>query len=58
MSDPCNAGVPQGSMLGPMLFLLFINDMLEVISTCNMEMYADDVRIRSWYLIGQVKKMF
>jgi len=44
LSDPCNikAGVPQGSILGPILFLLFINDMPEVLSQCSIEMYADD----------------
>ena len=35
-------GVPQGSMLGPLLFLLHFNDSVEFLSTCNMLMYADD----------------
>ena len=36
---PVNAGVPQGFILGPTIFLLYIND-LPVI--CNIAIYADD----------------
>ena len=43
---PVKAGVPEGSILGPTVFLLYINDLPGDIF-CNVAIYADDTTLYS-----------
>ena len=46
-------GVPQGSLMGPLLFNIFVNDMFKSV-TCKMDAYADDSTLTSCGSTAQI----
>ena len=49
-------GVPQGSILGPLLFIIYVNDMYKAVNKLNVIMFADDTNL---FISGKnIKEIF
>ena len=45
VNSPINCGIPQGFILGPLLFILYINDIAQISKTMKLILFADNTNI-------------
>ena len=50
-------GVPQGSILGPALFTIYLNDIPSIPDVCSLESYVDDSKLYNSFPVAEASKM-